>query len=193
HAARMDELQMWQPLSGWLGHASPFEFSAEYRPAPAVRRFVCGTPSPIALAALDCGVDTVLAAEPLGGMDALRQKSLALTDLFIALLGQQCRSEHIDVKTPAEYHMRGSQVSFTLGDGAGSAVIDTEARAYATVQALIARGVIGDFRAPGILRFGFTPLYLRYTDVWDAVDHLANVLSTEEWRHPRFTRRSAVT
>ena len=182
HAARMDAEQRWQPLAGWMGHAAPFEFTPGYRPAGGVARFVCGTPSPLALAVLECGVDTVLAAEPFGGMAALRAKSLALTDLFIALVEQRCAGQGFALQTPREPALRGSQVSLLRDDGA-----------YAIVQALIARGVVGDFRAPGILRFGFTPLYLRFVDVWDAVEHLVQVLQTGEWREARFHQRAAVT
>ena len=132
------------------------------------------------MAALECGVDSVLAAEPLGGMSALRAKSLALTDMFIALVEQRCDS--LSVITPREHALRGSQVALARSEGA-----------YAIVQALIARGVVGDFRAPDVLRFGFTPLYLRFVDVWDAVEHLTRVLDSGEWREPRFNRKAAVT
>lgn len=173
---------LWQPLAGWMGHAAPFEFTPGYRPAAGVTGFLCGTPSAIALAALECGVDTVLAAEALGGMAAVRAKSLALTDLFSALVAQRCAGHGLTLQTPTEPALRGSQVSLYREEGA-----------YAIVQALIARGVVGDYRAPGILRFGFTPLYLRFVDVWDAVEHLVQVLQTGEWREERFNQRAAVT
>ncbi|HEY2153276.1 MAG TPA: kynureninase [Vicinamibacterales bacterium] len=182
HLARMDAERRWQPLSGWLGHAAPFDFATSYRPAHGIARFVSGTPSPITLAALECGIDTVLAAGPLGGMTALRTKSLELTALFITLIEQRCASQGFDLQTPRQPDRRGSQVSLLRHEGA-----------YAIVQALIARGVIGDYRDPAILRFGFTPLYLRFVDVWDAVDHLSLVLERDEWREPRFNRRAAVT
>jgi kynureninase len=182
HAARMDAEGLWQPLSGWMGHASPFEFTPHYRPAKGVARFVCGTPSALALSALECGIDAFLAAEPLGGMGALREKSLALTDLFIDLVEQRCAGHELVLQTPRRQSLRGSQVSFLRSEGA-----------YAIVQALIARGVVGDFREPGILRFGFTPLYLRFVDVWDAVEHLVQVMESAEWRQARFNERAAVT
>ena len=178
----MDAQQRRQPLSGWLGHAAPFEFAADYRPAAGIARFLCGTPPVLSLAALECGVDTVLAAEPQGGVPALRRKSLALTGLFIALVEERCAHRGLSLQTPRDAHARGSQVSFARADGA-----------YAIMQALIARGVIGDFRAPDILRFGFMPLYTRFVDAWDAVDHLAQVLHSGEWREARFGRRAAVT
>ena len=172
--------RFWQPLAGWMGHAAPFEFTPDYKPAPGINRFLCGTPSVVQLAALECGVDTLLAAEPLGGMAALRAKSLALTDLFIELARTRC--EGLRLVTPTEHALRGSQVCLARDEGA-----------YAIVQALIERGVIGDFRAPDVLRFGFTPLYLGFTEVWDAVEHLRQVLETGEWREARFNQRAAVT
>ncbi|HUU34044.1 MAG TPA: hypothetical protein VMW48_08255, partial [Vicinamibacterales bacterium] len=126
-------------------------------------------------------VDTVLAADAHGGVAALRQKSLALTGLFIALVEARCGAE-LALVTPRDGHARGSQVS-----------IAHPTSGYAMMQALIARGVIGDFRAPDILRFGFTPLYTRYVDVWDAADRLALVLQSGEWRAARFATRAAVT
>jgi kynureninase len=174
--------RFWQPLSGWMGHAAPFEFDPAYRPAPGITRYLCGTPALLSMAALECGVDTVLAAEALGGMAALRAKSLALTDRFIALVEQRCGGYGLRVITPREHALRGSQVALAREDGP-----------YAIVQALIARGVVGDFRAPDVLRFGFTPLYLRFVDVWDAVEHLHQVLARGEWREARFNQRAAVT
>jgi kynureninase len=182
HTARMDAQQLWQPLSGWLGHAAPFDFTPQYRPASGVSRFICGTPPVLSLAALECGVDSVLAAEPLGGMPALRRKSLALTEQFIRLVEERCAGQGLQLVTPRDPQARGSQASFARAEGG-----------YAIMQALIARGVIGDFRAPDILRFGFTPLYTRFADVWDAVEQLVQVLQSGEWREARFNQRAAVT
>lgn len=174
--------RFWQPLAGWMGHAAPFEFNPAYAPARGIARYLCGTPSVLGLAALECGVDTVLAAEPIGGIDALRSKSLALTELFMRLIGERCGGHGLTVITPHEARHRGSQVSLSRAEGA-----------YAIVQALIARGVVGDFRAPDVLRFGFTPLYTRFVDVWHAVEQLRQVLETNEWRQERFHRKAAVT
>lgn len=182
HLARMERDAMVQPLSGWCGHAAPFDFSPHYSPASDISQFACGTPPVLSFGMLDVGVDTVLAAEPLGGMTALRRKSLALTGLFMSLVEERCGDLDVSVITPGDEDERGSQVSLYRADGA-----------YAVVQALIARGVIGDFREPGIMRFGFTPLYTRFVDVWDAVEHLHSVLESEEWRHERFHRRAVVT
>ena len=184
HADRFE-----QPLAGWWGHAAPFEFTPGYRPAPGIARYLCGTQPILSMVALECGIDTVLAAQPLGGMAALRRKSLALTDLFIALVEERCAGHGLALVTPREHARRGSQVCLSRAEGA-----------YAIVQALVARGVIGDFRAgsadgatPDILRFGFTPLYTRFEDVWHATGHLQQVLQGGEWRRPEFNRRHAVT
>jgi kynureninase len=193
HAGRF-----WQPLSGWMGHAAPFTFRPEYEPAAGIGRFLCGTPPVLSLTALECGVDTLHAADALGGMAALRAKSIALTEAFIALVDERCAPLGFAVASPRDARLRGSQVSLTHASADGAS------HGYAIVQALIARGVIGDFRAgaasdahgpalPDILRFGFTPLYLRFVDVYDAVEHLVQVMRTGEYREARFNERSAVT
>ncbi len=175
----------WQPLSGWFGHAAPFAFEPDYRPAPGIARYLCGTPPVLSMIALDCGLDTVLAAESCGGMPALRAKSMALTSSFLDLVEARCAGQGLSLASPRDPSRRGSQVSF-----AASADL---ARGYPVMQALIARGVIGDFRAPDVLRFGFTPLYTRHVDVWDAVDILSDILTTRSWDTPHFHQRAAVT
>ena len=180
--------RFWQPLAGWWGHEAPFEFTPGYRPAPGIARYLCGTQPILSMVALECGLDTVLAAQPLGGMAALRAKSLQLTDLFIELVEARCAGHGLSLVTPREHARRGSQVSLARAEGA-----------YAIVQALIARGVIGDFRAgdgarhADILRFGFTPLYVGFEDVWHAAEHLRQVLECGEWRRDEFNRKHAVT
>lgn len=187
HAGRTD-LPFMQPLSGWFGHAAPFAFTPDYQPAAGIRRFLCGTQPILSLSALQCGLDVFGAAQALGGMAALRAKSLALTDLFIALVEERCAGHGLGLATPRAHGARGSQVCLTKDEGA-----------YAIVQALIARGVIGDFRKgdgarhPDILRFGFTPLYLGFEDVWHAVEHLRQVLESAEWQRPEFNQINAVT
>ncbi len=187
----------WQPLAGWHGHAAPFAFTPGYQPAPGIHRYLCGTPPVLAMAALECGVDTLLAAQPLGGMAALRRKSLALTRLFITLVQQRCVGHGLQFASPDDDAQRGSQVclAFAANSTAGQA-----GAAFAVVQALIARRVVGDFRAgdvadglPDILRFGVTPLYTRFVDVWDAVQQLGQVLESGAWREPRFNQRGVVT
>lgn len=172
----------WQPLAGWIGHAAPFEFTPDYRPAAGIARYLCGTPPVVSLAALECGVDTLLAAQPLGGMTAVRRKSLALTRLFADLVQARCGGHGLHLVSPTEDALRGSQVCLSRDGGA-----------YAIVQALIERGVIGDFRAPDVLRFGFTPLYIGFAEVWDAVEHLRQVLDSGVWREARFQQRQQVT
>ena len=182
HTAWMDRERFRQPLSGWLGHAAPFAFSPDYEPAAGIARFICGTPPVIAMAALECGVDTVLAAEASGAMRAIREKSIALTELFIELVEARCANHDLTLASPRRAVERGSQVSLAH-----------PTHGYEIMQALIGRGVIGDFRAPDILRFGFTPLYTRFVDVWDAVDRLHDVLHDGDWRDPQFAVRAAVT
>jgi kynureninase len=180
--------RFWQPLAGWWGHVAPFEFSPDYRPAPGITRYLCGTQPILSMAALECGLNTFVAAQALGGMAALRQKSLALTDLFIELVAQRCAGHGLGLVTPVVHAQRGSQVCLTRQTGA-----------FAIVQALIARGVIGDFRAgdgqahPDILRFGFTPLYIGFENVWFAVEHLKQVLASGEWQAPEFNQKHTVT
>lgn len=176
--------RFWQPLAGWWSHAAPFEFTPDYRPAPGIARYLCGTQPVLSMTALEAGVDAFLAAQQHGGMAALRSKSLALTDLFIALVEERCAGHGLELVTPREHAQRGSQVCLSRAEGA-----------YAIVQALIARGVIGDYRAgpPHILRFGFTPLYLGFEEVWQAVEQLRQVLKSGEWRRPEFNRQHAVT
>jgi len=169
-----------QPLAGWIGHAAPFEFTPGYRAAPGISRYQSGTPAILSLVALECGVDTLLAAEPLGGMRALRAKSQSLTTLFAQRVQATCPD--LALASPADADQRGSQISLTHPEWA-----------FPLIQALIARGVIGDFRAPDVLRFGFTPLTLRHVDAWDAAEHLQAVLASGEWRLPEFQRRRAVT
>jgi kynureninase len=166
-----------QPLSGWLGHAAPFAFETGYRPAPGITRFVCGTPPILSLASLDCGVDSFADVD----MHALHAKSMRLGDLFIRLVEERCAGLDVSLACPREGTRRGSQVSFAHPEG------------YAVMQAMIARGVIGDFRTPDIMRFGIAPLYLRHVDMWDAVEAMREVLATRIWDQPRFKQRAAVT
>ncbi len=165
------------PLTGWLGHAEPFAFAPDYRPAHGIARATVGTPPVLSLAALEVGVDLMLRA-PMG---TLRAKSQRLIDLFIALVEHTCAEDGFRLLTPRDALRRGSQVAFAHPDG------------YAIMQTLIARGVIGDFRAPDVLRFGLAPMYVRYVDVWDAVTTLHEVMRTGAWRAPQFNVQQAVT
>ncbi len=194
--ARRSDLPFLQPLTGWWGHAAPFAFTPDYQPAPGIDRYLCGTQPIVSMSLLECGLDGFKAAEPLGGMAALRDKSLALTDLFIALVEERCQGFGLGLATPRDHAQRGSQVCLTREHAAGGAL---GSGAFAIMQALIARGVIGDYRAgdggvhKDILRFGLTPLYIGFEDVWNAVEHLRHVLATEEWKLPAFSLKHAVT
>jgi kynureninase len=165
------------PLTGWLGHAEPFAFDPDYRPAEGIAQAIVGTPPVLSLAALEVGVD-LLTEVP---MAALRDKSLRLTGLVMDLIAQECAGCGFELLTPREPERRGSQVSFAHPDS------------YPIMQALIARGVIGDFRAPDVLRLGLAPLYLRFVDIWDAVALLRVVIRSGEWREERFAVRRSVT
>jgi len=177
YVAKRHQDKFSQPLSGWLGHAQPFAFDWKYQPADGIGRYISGTQPILSMTALECGLNTVLDAD----IHQIRKKSLALADLFITLVEQRCAGHSLELATPRDHDKRGSQVSFRHPDG------------YPIMQALIAQGVIGDFRAPDILRFGLTPLYLRYVDVWDAVDILANILNTRAWDKPEYKQRAKVT
>jgi kynureninase len=168
--------QLGNPLPGWLGHARPFDFELIYEPAGGMQAFVTSSPSIVALAALDGALDVWDQTS----MDEVRAKSLALTDLFIQLVEERLPGV-FDLVTPLEHERRGSQVALRHSEG------------YGIIQALIEARVIGDFRAPDICRFGFTPLYLGFVDVYDAVERIAVVMESESFRDPRFAVRNAVT
>lgn len=169
--------RFWQPLAGWWSHANPFAMSDAYAPAKNINRFLCGTQPITAMAMVETGLDIMLEVAPAD----LRAKSLALTDLFISLVEQRCGSHPLELITPRDHAVRGSHVSFRHPDG------------YAVMSALIARGVIGDYREPEVLRFGITPLYLGYADIWDAVEILRDILDTRSWDVAEFKTRNAVT
>jgi kynureninase len=174
HVARRLQGDLRLPLTGWLGHAEPFAFESVYRPAASIARAVVGTPPILSLAALEVGVDIALQAP----MAAVRAKSQRLAEVFMALMqGEQ----DFRLLTPREPTARGSQVSFAHPHG------------YAIMQALIERGVIGDFRAPDVLRFGLAPHFVRFVNVWDAVATLQDVMRDGTWRDPRFQARRSVT
>jgi kynureninase len=165
-----------QPLSGWLGHAAPFAFEPAYRPAEGIARYLCGTPPILSMSALDAALDLLLEAD----LVLVREKSEALTSFFVRTVEETCGGA-VRLVSPRDPSRRGSQVSFAHPDG------------YAVMQALISRGVVGDFRAPDVLRFGFAPLYVRFADAFDAARALADVLSTRAHERPEFRRLSAVT
>ncbi|QYF92483.1 kynureninase [Massilia sp. PAMC28688] len=164
-----------QPLWGWWSHATPFAMAPQYAPCEGIGRAQCGTQPVVSLAMVECGLEIFEKTS----MHAIRAKSLALTDLFITLVEARCGGHPLALVTPREHARRGSQVSFTHPHG------------YAVMRALIARGVIGDYREPAIMRFGFTPLYTSFADVWDAVEILQHILDHQDYDVT--AQRSAVT
>lgn len=164
-------------LSGWFGHARPFAFEEDYDPAAGIERFQCGTPPVLGLAALEVGVDLILEAD----MAEVRRKSLALGDLFIEQMQPLCDAYGFELVSTQGHVERGSQVAYAHPQG------------YQIVQALKEFDVIADFRAPDILRFGLTPLYLRYQDIVETVERLEKVCATRAWDKPQYHQRAAVT
>ncbi|HET9428444.1 MAG TPA: kynureninase [Allosphingosinicella sp.] len=163
------------PLRGWMGHRAPFDFTDEYVPAKGINRFLAGTPPILSLMALESGVDAFEGVT----IERLWTKSIALFDVFYGLAEQLC--PQLECITPRGPDQRGSHISFR------------HPHAFELCQALIADGVIGDFRAPDVIRFGLTPLYLGFEDLWHAVDRMAHILESESWRDPRFALRGKVT
>lgn len=177
YVAERHQAAIAQPLSGWMGHAAPFAFEDGYRPAADIRGLITGTPPILGLAALEAGVDLQVQADPA----AVEAKGLALCRLFIAEVEGRAADPDLKLIGPREPGQRGLHVAFAHPAG------------YALVQAMIHRGIIGDFRAPDIARFGFSPLFLGYAEVWDAAHALADILASREWDQPRFRARAAVT
>ena len=174
-AAQRHHALLHQPLQGWFGHANPFAFVDGYEPAPGMQRMLAGTSPQLSLIALEAALTAFDGVD----LQAVRRKSEALTDLFIRLADQELTG--FGLASPRETAQRGSQVALTHPDG------------HAIMQALIARGVIGDYRAPNILRFGFTPLYLGFADVWHAIAQIKDVMHTQAWQAAEFNHRKAVT
>ncbi|WP_073973435.1 kynureninase [Erythrobacter donghaensis] len=173
--AERHQAALQQPLTGWFGHAAPFAFSDDYAGAPGIERLQCGTPPVLGLAALEVGVDLIAEI----GVARLYAKSQALSEFFLESL--MAHDVALELVSPPRAAERGSQLSFRHPE------------AYAICQALIARGVIGDFRAPDVLRLGFAPAYLSFADMAAAARHLAEVLASGEWQREEFNRRAAVT
>jgi kynureninase len=176
YVARRHQAAIVSPITGWMGHAEPFAFEDGFRPARDIRAMITGTPPILGLAALEAGVDLQLDADPA----AVEAKGLALTELFIAEVEARCGGA-LTLASPRDPAERGLHVSFAHPEG------------YAIVQALIARGVVGDFRAPDIARFGFSPLFLSFAAVWDAAQAVAEVLAKREYSLPQHQIRASVT
>ncbi len=170
------QAELRSPLAGWMGHAEPFAFAADYCAAQGITRFLTGTPSILALAALDAGLDTFSGFS----IEQVETKSRRLSQLFIEQVEARCGGE-VTLASPRNPGERGSHVSFAHAHG------------YAMIQALIGHGVIGDFREPNLMRFGFAPLYNCYADLWRAAEILGSILASGEWDQPRFAERRKVT
>jgi len=166
-----------QPISGWMGHVAPFAFDAEFVPAQGMRRMLSGTPPIVALAPLAASLDIWHDVD----LQLVREKSVAQSELFLRLVENQCADPELCLASPRNSELRGSHLAYR------------HPQSYAVMQALIADGVIGDFRDPDVMRFGFTPLYSRFVDVWDAATAVCRVLNVGGWSDPRFQRRAAVT
>jgi kynureninase len=177
YVARRHQPHIRPILSGWLGHAAPFAFEQSYRPAEGIDRVIVGAPPIISLAALEVGVDLMVEAS----IDALRAKSVQQGEIFDELVAQEIGQGTVTLVSPTDPTMRGSQLCYGHPD------------AWPVMRALIDRGVIGDFRAPNILRFGFTPLYLGYAELWDAVATLKSILEERAWDRPEYHALAAVT
>lgn len=177
YAARRLHEDLQQPLWGWFGHAAPFQFGLGYNPAPGIARFQVGTPPVLSLAALASGVEVLARV----GVERLRAKSMALTDLFIRLMEQECAGLGFELASPLAPERRGSHVAYR------------HAQAHPIAQALIARDIIPDFRAPDLLRFGLAPAYLRFIEVWDAVTCLREIVDDRLWDNDEYRRRHKVT
>ncbi|MDO6707508.1 kynureninase [Photobacterium sp. 1_MG-2023] len=177
YVAKRHQATLQHPLSGWFGHARPFAMRDDYEPAAGIERTLCGTTSVVGASLLEVGVDLMASAS----MELIREKSMRMGQLFITLVEERCSKFGFGLASSKDPEVRGSQVSLTHPQG------------FAIMQALIARNIIGDFRAPEILRFGFTPLYLRYVDLWDCVDALADIMENNLWDQPAYHQLTAVT
>ncbi len=166
-----------QPLTGWWGHDAPFEFTRDYKPGQGIKQLFTGTPAILSLAVMEVGVDIHCQADSI----EMLKKSHGLTDLFVRLIEQECSGFGLTLASPRNADQRGNQVALQHTEG------------YAMMQALIAAGVIGDFRAPDILRFGFAPLYNSYQDLWIAVQRFKDILENKHWDSVKFKMRNAVT
>ncbi|MGI9295882.1 MAG: kynureninase [Pseudomonadales bacterium] len=176
-AAKRHHGSALQPLTGWWGHASPFAFERDYRPAPGIDQMLSGTQAIVSLAMVEAGLDITARAS----MNVIRDKSKKMGDMFIQLIEKHCADYGFSLVSPRDAEERASQVALEHEQG------------YPIMRALIDNKVVGDFRAPNILRFGFAPLYLRYVDVWNTVDTLQTIMHTEKWREEKYNTRLAVT
>lgn len=177
YAARRHHEDLRQPLSGWMGHRAPFAFDPQYEPAPGMEQFLCGTPPILSMAALDAALDLFAHVS----IAALREKSVALTELFVECVEQSELKTQLQLYSPRQAAQRGSQLSWS------------HPQAFGICQAMIERGVIADFREPDLLRLGFAPLYNSYGDVWRSVECLRAVMAGHQYLDSRWQERATVT
>ncbi len=177
YVSRHLQPEMRSPLWGWMGHASPFDFSPTYAPGDGIARYLCGTPPMLAMAALEAALDLWLSVD----LETAWRKSRALSELLIRLVDERGADLGFSVASPRDPWVRGSHVAIRHPEG------------YRIMRALIARGVIGDFRPPDLMRLALTPLYTRFVDVWDAVDRLVEVVAGRAYEAPPYAQRLAVT
>ena len=166
-----------QPLTGWLGHIKPFDFEVEYKPANDINKFICGTPPIIAYKAIESGLEIF---KDLSIIE-IREKSTKLSEMFIQLMKQECTEFGFTLFSPKNSEQRGSQISFL------------HENAYSIIQALISHGIIGDYREPNVMRFGISPLYMRFEDVWNAITCLREIMQTGQWQSEKFKNKNYVT
>ena len=166
-----------QPLTGWLGHIKPFDFEVEYQPANDINKFICGTPPIIAYKAIESGLEIF---KDLSIIE-IRDKSIKLSEMFIQLMKQECTEFGFTLFSPKNSEQRGSQISFL------------HENAYSIIQALISHGIIGDYREPNVMRFGISPLYMRFEDVWNAITCLREIMQTGQWQSEKFKNKNYVT
>ena len=177
YCAQKHHQHLFQPLTGWWGHAAPFEFDPVYQSAAGIKGMLSGTQPILSMQGISTGLDTFDGVS----LSDIRNKSQSLCDLFIRLVQQQCSEWNIELLGPRQMEQRGSHVSLVFEHG------------YSVVQAMIDKGVIGDFRAPNVMRFGFTPLYIGYSQIWDAVEAMRSALNASPWDNPKYNKHKTVT
>ena len=168
---------VWQPLTGWLGHIDPFAFNGKYNAANDINKYICGTPPILSYKAVESGLEIFNGIS----MMMVREKSIRLSEMFITLIQQECAEFSFELYSPKNPEQRGSQISFK------------HINAYPIMQSLISHGVIGDYREPNILRFGISPLYMRFEDIWKAIMCLKSIMESREWDSEKFKKRNYVT
>jgi kynureninase len=175
--AKEHQSQIDQPITAWMGHDAPFDFSIDYAPAKGITRLLSGTPMIVSMATLEAGLDLWSQID----LSLVRAKSIVMSECFIRIIESRLGDSTLKLASPRDAAQRGSHVAFQHPHG------------YEVIQAMAEQGVIGDFREPDLIRFGIAPLYLRFTDVWFTANMLSDVVQTGSWDQPRYRQRAAVT